>query len=180
MKKLRLLVFSKCNRNCEGCCNKEFDLLHLPVVKNLEKFDEIYLTGGEPLLEPDFLIKLILEIRKKSNARIFLYTAKIDDYIAFISVLSVLDGICVTLHESQDVEPFKVLNDYITHINTNKQSLRLNVFKGIDINGIDCSKWRVRQEIVWLKNCPLPDGEIFMRLKIGVERNYCFYSEFID
>ena len=50
-KKLRLLVTAKCHNKCPMCCNNQFDFEKIPVVDRLD-YDEISITGGEPLL-PD-------------------------------------------------------------------------------------------------------------------------------
>ena len=41
-KKLRLLLFTNCNRGCEGCCNLDWDLASLPIVDDFSQYDEIY------------------------------------------------------------------------------------------------------------------------------------------
>ena len=50
-KKLRLLVTAKCHNKCPMCCNNQFNFKKIPVVDRLD-YDEISITGGEPLL-PD-------------------------------------------------------------------------------------------------------------------------------
>lgn len=77
-KKLRLLLFEKCNRNCKGCCNKQWDLSKLPIENDFTGYKLIILTGGEPLLEPDLVKNVIRMIRNKTDAKIILYTAKIN------------------------------------------------------------------------------------------------------
>ena len=80
MKKLRLLVTDKCNRNCEMCCNKNYNLEALPRFNPIDigEYDEIILTGGEPLLLKENLLKYI-EILKNINCNIpiYLYTTTI-------------------------------------------------------------------------------------------------------
>lgn len=48
-KKLRLLVTAKCHNKCPMCCNNQFSIEKIPVVDRLD-YDEISITGGEPLL----------------------------------------------------------------------------------------------------------------------------------
>lgn len=48
-KKLRLLVTAKCHNKCPMCCNNQFDFEKIPVVDRLD-YDEISITGGEPML----------------------------------------------------------------------------------------------------------------------------------
>lgn len=168
MRKLRLLVWEKCNRRCIGCCNKDWDLSSLEVCNGYGEYgkgDEILLTGGEPLLDPDGLMKIIQEIRKQSAARIYVYTAKVDNIEKAKAVLEAVDGICVTLHEECDVVPFLAFDKAISG---KGKSLRLNVFKEAKW---DCSSfasgvngWMVKGDIEWIKNAPLPTGEELKRL----------------
>jgi len=39
----------------------------------------------------------------------------------------------------------------------------LNVFKGISLDGIDLSLWKVKENMTWIRDCPLPDNEEFLR-----------------
>jgi hypothetical protein len=170
LKSLRLLLFSECNRNCDGCCNKDWDLDSLPVVNSFHGYDEIILTGGEPMLHPGFVIKTIEKIRKQSKAKIYVYTAKIDSVLDIYNVVCWADGITVTLHDTNDVKNFIELNNFLLKmwidgfISKHTQSFRLNVFEGVDISGEDLSLWIVKSNIKWIKNCPLPENEVFMRL----------------
>jgi pyruvate formate-lyase activating enzyme-like uncharacterized protein len=145
-----------------GCCNKDWNLKELPETDNFSGYTEIMLTGGEPLLRPEFVKQTVRQIRNQTNTKIYLYTAKTDNTADFLSVLNDINGICLTLHEQKDVETFKKLN---LKMETQNKSLRLNIFEGIDIEGIDLSKWIVKSDIKWIKNCPLPLDEVFMRLK---------------
>jgi len=44
-------------------------------------------------------------------------------------------------------------------------SLRLNIFKGIYIpEVVDLSLWKVKKDMEWISNCPLPEDEVFMKL----------------
>ncbi len=47
--KARLLFTNDCNRNCKGCCNKNWtgDPAQLITINELEDYDKIYITGGE-------------------------------------------------------------------------------------------------------------------------------------
>ena len=44
------------------------------------------------------------------------------------------------------------------------KSFRLNVFKGVDISKLNTFGWKVKDEIEWIKNCSLPEDEVFMQL----------------
>lgn len=164
MKKLRLLLLEKCNRACPGCCNKGFDLPALPICESLDGWDEVNLTGGEPMLDPQLVIDMAWSA--PARARVNLYTAKVDDLRAVFMVLGYIHGLTLTLHEQRDVEPFMRLNDRLLRgYPKTRWSLRLNVFQGVVIPaGTDLSRWKVKHGIEWIPDCPLPADETFMRL----------------
>ena len=164
MKTLRLLITEKCNRNCPKCCNKQFGIKTLPVCYSFKNYKEIILTGGEPMLSPSSVRFLINSIRKESQSPIYMYTAKVDDIQAVLSVLFFLDGITVTIHEEKNWDLFFKLNDMLP--NSCRKSLRLNVFKNCNLRSYDqFNKWKVKDSIEWLDECPLPVDEVFMRLR---------------
>lgn len=166
MKILRLLLFEDCNRMCEGCCNKDFDLKNLPLIKDYSDYNEIILTGGEPMLKPELVIHTVQDIKakRKEHVPVYVYTAKVDDIVAIFNVLEIADGITVTLHEQKDVNPFMLLNDLLHFTLFEYKSLRLNIFEGIDLGKIDLRQWKVKKNIKWIKDCPLPKNETLMRL----------------
>ena len=166
MKKLRLVLFEECNRSCDGCCNNDWNLNGLPTNNGYAGYDLVMLTGGEPMLKPNLVINIVKEIRAQSFAKVIMYTAKSKRAFDLIAMLHILDGITLTLHEPFDVKPFIELNNLLLRMNIAEKSLRLNVFKGIDISGIDSSLWEVKQGIEWIKDCPLPINEEIKKLWI--------------
>jgi hypothetical protein len=76
----------------------------------------------------------------------------------------VVDGITLTLHSPKDVHYFKAFNILLNEKLAEPKSLRLNVFYNISLKGLDLEKWKVKKNIRWIKNCPLPEHEIFMKL----------------
>lgn len=163
MKKLRLLITKECNRNCPGCCNKDWNLDELPICTSFEGYDEVLLTGGEPyLVGINPFISLIHKIRSENNTcKIFVYSA----HSRIIDVLDYIDGLTFTLHDQKDVPLFDLLN-LALYESDKEKSLRLNIFKGIKLpDDIDLSFWKVKKDMEWIKNCPLPKDEVFMRLQ---------------
>lgn len=158
---LRLLLFSECNRSCKGCCNKDWDLDAIPIVSSYEGYECIMLTGGEPGLYPPIVGKTIISIREETDCDIYVYTA-MSSVVPYF--LSVANGVTLTLHNPLDVESFKELNKYLIRNMKQFKSLRLNVFKGVDISDMDLSLWKVQKDMVWVKDCPLPKNEVFMKL----------------
>ena len=43
-------------------------------------------------------------------------------------------------------------------------SMRLNIFKGVEVGKLELD-WIVKDNIVWIKDCPLPEGETLMKYK---------------
>lgn len=172
---LRLLLFPECDRSCEGCCNKGFDLESLEAETCYSQYDRIMLTGGEPMLRPDIVKQAIDDIREQDKTvPIILYTAKIDDIVAIGKVLfhrrefgEGINGLTVTLHEPEDVESFKSLQNSINMtgkaVNWSQHSFRLNVFKGVDVSRVDTVGWIVKPNIEWIEDCPLPSHEVFKK-----------------
>jgi len=167
MKKLRLLLTAECNRACAGCCNRQYDLSALPACRSYRGYREIMLTGGEPMLDPPMVSRVALAVREQTFAPVYLYTAKTDEpLVLFTLLLTRLDGVTITLHDKSDVEPFRnfaVLVRGLGHL----RSLRVNVFRPIPLEAIAdvlaLASWRVKADMEWIENCPLPDDEVFMR-----------------
>ena len=80
-----------------------------------------------------------------------------------VAILNWVDGVTLTLHEQYDVEPFVELNKLVSSL-PEKKSLRLNVFNSVDLSGVDTVGWTVKDKIEWVKNSPLPAGEVLKRL----------------
>jgi hypothetical protein len=132
----------------------------LPIARYFSQYNEIFLTGGEPLLTPNKTILAIENIRHKTNAKLYLYTAKLDDTFAAMKILELLDGMTVTIHDKNDIRAFKrfdsVIPDYFN------KSLRLNIFRDVPLFEV-CNDWAIKSDIVYIDPCPLPENEVFKR-----------------
>jgi hypothetical protein len=181
MSKLRLLLSSQCSRSCPGCCNNDWDLTSLPewdgdlYDREGRPWDEIILTGGEPMLDPLLIARVCDHIEYQNRdvlypIRVYLYTAKSKRALDLIAMLNWVDGITLTLHNQKDVAGFVKLQEYIGLLPDDDfgygigTSFRLNVFAEVDLTGVDVSCWKVRSGMKWVKDCPLPKDEVFMRL----------------
>lgn len=164
MKKLRLLVTERCSRNCHNCCNKNWDLSKLPVEEDFSQYDMIMLTGGEPMLDVKILIDVIVHIKYETDAPIYVYTAMVNDTKSALRVLDWADGMTVTLHDQTDVEPFLIFHYAINAEGMKDKSLRLNIFRGVNINIESLTLWQIKNNIEWIEDCPLPKDEVFKRL----------------
>lgn len=174
-KKLRLLVTTNCPNKCPMCCNNSWDFSKLPIVDRWD-YEQIMLTGGEPLLMMDRCCQLLESIRTVTSSmgiypKIYIYTA-ICNSEDLTKVLSYVDGIVLTPHDIKSAEKFKEFNKSVNMTKTWKysipehKSLRLNLFPEIKeyLNNEDLSAWCVK-DMQWIKDCPVPDGEDFRRIK---------------
>lgn len=172
--KLRLLLNPDCDRACAGCCNKTIALNSLPICTDFTPYEEIMLTGGEPMLHPIPLMQTIRRIRASgTKARIFLYTARTVPEYALGAVLSHLDGLTITIHEPHDVEPFLAFARYAKLWKlTKNRSLRVNVFKPMALPDDEPSldDWLIKANMEWIINSPLPKDEVLMRIDHGITR----------
>lgn len=166
-KKLRLFLFKDCNRACKGCCNNDWDIVHIPVCRSFKGYNEVLLTGGEPMLKPELVFETVRKIRKENKStKIFLYTAKLDNLLMLYFIMSIVDGITITLHEQSDVKRWKKFLRYLPEYLFQK-SLRLNIFWNVGVTNIP-KNWKVKSGMKWIKNCPLPKNEVLRKLKKGV------------
>lgn len=164
--KLRLVFTTVCLRECEGCCNKDYDLEALPVCTDFRGYDKILITGGEPMLFPYTLLKLVDEIRDQNpKCKIIVYTAEVGDSTGAMAVLRAVDGMTVTVHSQNDWFWFVRFDMNLDCDLKMRKSLRLNIFEGVDTKSYDTTHWQPKRHIKWVKSCPLPDGEVLMRTK---------------
>ena len=172
MKTLRLITTYDCPRNCVGCCNKQDPFKPEAVQtwdQNLLDIEMVILSGGEPLMYPFSTLTLAEFIRmEKPDVKLILYTAKVDEPDMIENCLNFFDGITITLHEQADVDDFRKLNFQLlgrrTWLLDNNKSLRLNVFKGVDFSLVNDSLWKIKDNIEWIADCPLPNGEELFKL----------------
>lgn len=176
-KKLRLVVTDKCHNKCPLCCNNRFDLRQLPVVDRWN-YDEIMITGGEPLLFVEDVVDLVRSIREIQRhmgiapSKFYLYTAlpaTVNDTALLIRLGYFFDGMCITPHTERDVELFK---DLLFPTKASKAlasicSMRLNLFadanKMLEDSNIDFTGWKIKH-MEWIKDCPVPEGEDLRRI----------------
>jgi pyruvate formate-lyase activating enzyme-like uncharacterized protein len=171
-KKLRLLVTGECPRKCKLCCNNRFDLNKIPVITDIFSYDEISITGGEPLLFEEVLEVLIYRIRNFSlytgkRQTIYLYTSILPYRKKFHYILSMIDGICYTPHDIKSAKEFIEHEEIVRKVSHKQLSLRINIFP--EVEDIlkeyikDLPEWKVKH-LQWIKNCPVPKDEDFKRI----------------
>lgn len=172
MKKARLLITQKCDKNCDGCCNKHsiFKPRVLDNLNELLNYNEVMITGGEPILCPDKIFEIIRFLNKNNfKGKIYLYSAKYSQKV-YYELLQKIDGLHYTLHAEatdRDVSDLKELCNLITHSvfygSSSETSFRLAIDKILydryDFSNIDFSGWHVIRKMEWKVDCPLPENE---------------------
>lgn len=173
-KKLRLLVTKECHNNCPKCCNKQYDLDSVPVIDRFD-YDEVCITGGEPMLEPNkvaAIAKMFKNVAKclGKKVKVYVYTALLDhNFLRNTARAGLIDGFVVTPHTKIDIGRFKALNYYLSDPNcfveVRDMSLRLNLFADVkeQLKDEDLSRWKIK-DMEWLDECPVPEGEDFRRI----------------
>jgi molybdenum cofactor biosynthesis enzyme MoaA len=176
MKQLRLLLFEACDKTCSYCANDEHALDDLPVVESFAGYDRVMITGGEPMLRPDLVAKVIADIRREApHAMVYMYTARVNDWRYVLDVLDTLDGLTVSLHRQEDVAAFHVLDAAVEgmrrveHFGALNKSMRLKVFEGVNLRAPISLAWQI-EDVYPTQNCPVPQGEDFMRLTAKGQR----------
>ena len=168
-KKLRLLVTQECPNHCPMCCNNSWDFSKLPVVDRWN-YEEIMITGGEPLLYPAYVSRLIRSIREIQKVmgiecKIYLYTSRALPIVG--GLLYEVDGIVYIPHSKADIREFLRVNTVLLYTPPMSNiSLRLNLFnnmRSLIPEDTDLHRWKVK-DIKWIKDCPVPEGEDFRRI----------------
>lgn len=64
-KTARVIVTLACNRKCPGCCNETIGkVASIGDISVLSDYEEVVITGGEPMLNPDSLLRFIKALKK--------------------------------------------------------------------------------------------------------------------
>lgn len=174
-RKLRLLMTTMCHNSCPKCCNKQYDMSKVPVLDRFD-YDEVCITGGEPMLNPPKVRRLATMFKMAAGAmgkdvKVYLYTARIDPATLYnmVVIMRILDGVVVTPHSADDIKEFKYLNWRLNEMDLMEVpdlcSLRLNLFSDVKekLRGENLSYWKVK-DMEWLDDCPVPEGEDFRKI----------------
>lgn len=180
MKKARVLITRDCNRSCKGCCNSHDtimkDIISIDNLSQLPKdLDEIMITGGEPMLYPNYTLKIAKDLKNiyQNRAKIFLYTALYSENI--VQILPYIDGLHYTIHEEHDqFDIFGLfwIQDIIARFHDKSYRLYIdnNVSSFLNIipsawDNIKISKWLTEKELLMKQPYGLPPHEILYDLK---------------
>ena len=174
MKKAMLIVTRECHRHCRNCCNdlpanqkywNAADVLHgTDDISCLAGYDEVRLTGGEPLLYEETVGALLHFLRNQNKDQdLYLYTSICTPHVE--NMLTVLQGVTFSMHH-----PLKVDDHIHLHLMHNLAlrhqdvSFRLSIDPAISAQlPIYPTRWSQIKTTPMLEECPPPaDTDIYL------------------
>lgn len=176
-KTARVIVTFRCNRKCPGCCDlnlPEYQKVHTD--EELMEYQEIVITGGEPMLIPGKTLEFINRMWDKGyRGKMYLYTSLWNNKGISKEILKELDGFTFTLHaECSDTDIMALKNLSNSGILQNKDfSSRLVIDKRVydryDLSNINFSRWSVIRKLEWKEKCdPAANEDLLVyELQIG-------------
>lgn len=111
---MHLITTNECVRNCEHCCNRQYDLdTQVPIATRKELFtvEEVLLTGGEPVLfskvneiaeELKMLYRNIKRVYVYANATELAYMRRVRH-----EPISRIDGFSISIKNDKDKTAFE-------------------------------------------------------------------------
>lgn len=166
--KARVILTTACRRKCKNCANTQKKVMssikNLYSVEELYRFDKIIITGGEPMLIPDKVVKFITLMKEqKPNRKVFIYSADVPKIADLKRVVDLVDGLHYTIHvpeSKDDIYLFNAVQSMLSCFTNTDKSFRLYIQQGV---GRQINLWpqvwsRVEMK-PWLEDCPLPEGE---------------------
>ena len=163
-KTARVIVTTTCNRRCPGCCNETIGrVASIGDISILSDYEEVVITGGEPMLNPNTLLRFIKALKKQNKKqRIYLYTAclTMDDHPV---ILKHLDGITVTVHAEATDNDIRDLKYMSYNLYGEDLDMRLFIDKRVydryDLSNICMKSWDVVRKLEWKEKCDPADNE---------------------
>jgi hypothetical protein len=133
----RIIITVQCDRYCAMCCNRYPSIIRnakrISSLNNIRDYDEVIISGGEPLLCFDKTYNALHQLKIQNNKLMYLYTAK--SSLQIHTLLPLLDGLTFTLHDnvtSEEVDNFHHLqNSLSVSIGKQKPFMRLVIISGI-------------------------------------------------
>jgi hypothetical protein len=171
MKIARVITTFDCGRNCSYCCNKYQTLIsqgrEIDDIVDVMQYDQIILTGGEPMLYPERIIDICKRLREWDyKGPIWLYSAK---YVPMMwEVMQHVDGLHFTMHtdSAADMDGFNLVQTLASTYRD--KSFRLYISPSIvRAMTIYPFLWKRVEVKPWIPEgkCPLPLGEELFILK---------------
>ncbi len=132
---LHLVVTTLCDRNCEFCCNKQYDIKNLQYVSDNELWscENLFLTGGEPFEYANPSKLAVMYKKKYTNIKkVVVYTNAVElmEYLKNKeNTFDGIDGVNVSIKNYHDLWAF------IRFIYSDERILALNSNRVYDFTG---------------------------------------------
>lgn len=162
---IHLLTTTLCLRNCEHCCNKQYDLNQVPYVseEELKNAEEILITGGEPIMfsNPNAIAKE-LKTKYHNINKVYLYANVFELTISLQSGVKLdnIDGLSVSIKNNYDYATFELLLEQIKPYE-NLKSNRVYVFNDLIPNSLGNFEIVERK---WQENFVPDQNSIFRKI----------------
>jgi hypothetical protein len=174
LNKARVITTLSCTRSCRYCSNFNPNItksiVTLKDLRDLSSFDEINISGGEPILFPDKLFNLVSRLKLiNSRARYYLYISTFRDKQDIETALYLFDGIQYTIHDillKDDIEKFEAFQSLAVKYSTKSYRLALSPVLNTPLSVIP-SIWSVIKIKRWFNYQQItspPDNEILYML----------------
>ena len=187
--KAKVIVTKKCNRRCRGCSTRALGIVDKVSFEDLFQYEEIHITGGEPMLMSDRCVEMVHRLRLSGyTGKIYLYTAdarRVGTYWAAGMLIDEVDGVVYTVHNHSDKEKLKdtlrvlrrldkYLNDHAKERAGKRDRLRIDSALYDDEYVKTLSyKWAEVAPLKWERGGlrELPEDEVYVFYDLGAEGN---------
>jgi len=163
----------ECNRGCEGCADTlertQDERTSLFYMEDLAGFEEIIVTGGEPLLRPVEVQNWLDDynmLAQRKHQRVYLFTSTSRPHLYDLVHFRWIDGLTFTVHKNpsgEDIEAFRQVQGIAgdsSHLNSRlKLDMRCNVYLDICT-----SSWTIIEPFTWMgleESCLPHDAVLF-------------------
>ena len=142
---------------------------HIDSLESLKLVDEIMISGGEPMLYPEFTEQVIRTLWEQGNPnrKIFLYTAFWNPMLNKLASEGLVQGIHYTLHDpltNDDIRGFEFIQGVAVSLR-DKVSFRAYIDPNIKVQiPVNPQAWSRLEIKPWIDSgeCELPEDELFI------------------
>lgn len=172
----RLIATRKCHQQCSYCVNTQYkNVYNINCFDELATFDEIVVTGGEPMLWPGRLARLLNCVEASNKlANLYIYASVWTTHTPYSDyILDSVDGVTFTLHdESGLLELSKLQRGIARREASNLGSHRLKILDSFGGTVKIVPKFFDRVTKFTPTNpCLLPSNEVLLELSPEVWNN---------
>lgn len=164
----RVIVTYNCNRNCPGCCNNHGNKIEeIEDINDFLAYDEIIITGGEPLLLRTKILDFISNLKRIGyDKKIYLYTSFWEkNNLCHQSIINMVNGITYTLHAEANDKDIIALRNLSNNKRLMDESFNARLiidkrcYNNYDFSNINFKNWSVIRKLQWKDVCEPASNE---------------------